>query len=70
MNEAVRGREERRSTMNARGKLNVAYVNGALILGTIFGLLTQSWFVFGFVLVSAMAISLSCGNIRPTARHR
>lgn len=56
--------------MNARGKLNLAYVNGALILGTIFGLLTQSWFVFGFVLFSALAISLSSGNIRPSARHR
>jgi len=38
------------SAMNARQKLNAAYVQGALILAAVVGVLAQSWIAFGFTL--------------------
>jgi hypothetical protein len=56
--------------MNARGKLNVAYVNGAIVLAVIAGVLTNSGIVFGVILVGGVLLSLYLGNIRPSPRHR
>jgi hypothetical protein len=56
--------------MNARGKLNIAYLNGSAILAVIAGVLTNSWIVFGVILVGGVLLSLFLGNIRPSPRHR
>ena len=56
--------------MNARGKLNVAYLNGTAVLAVIAGVLTNSGIVFGVVLVGGVLLSLFAGNIRPSPRHR
>jgi hypothetical protein len=56
--------------MNARGKLNVAYVNGAIVLAVIAGVLTNSGIVFVAFLVGGVLASLYLGNIRPSPRHR
>jgi hypothetical protein len=51
--------------MNARNKLNVAYVNGSLFFAGIIGLLTQSWVIFGVALVALLIVNLCSGDIRP-----
>ncbi len=56
--------------MNARGKLNVAYVNGAIVLAAVAGVLSQSWIVFIVFLVGGVLLSLFVANIRPSPRHR
>jgi hypothetical protein len=56
--------------MNARGKLNVAFINGAIVLAAVAGVLSQSWIVFVVFLVGGVLASLHLGNIRPTPRHR
>jgi hypothetical protein len=56
--------------MNARGKLNIAYVNGAIVLAVIGGVLTNSGIVFGVILVGGVLLSFYLGNIRPSPRHR
>ena len=56
--------------MNARGKLNVAYLNGSAVLAVIVGLLTNSSIVFAVFLVGGVLLSLFLGNIRPSPRHR
>ena len=56
--------------MNARGKLNVAYVNGAIVLAMIAGVLTNSGIVFGVILVGGVLLSLYLGNIRTSPRQR
>jgi hypothetical protein len=56
--------------MNARGKLNVAYLNGSAVLAVIAGVLTNSGIVFGVILVGGVLLSLALGNIRTSPRHR
>ena len=56
--------------MNARGKLNVAYINGSIVLAVIAGVLSQSMVVFLAFLVGGVLTSLYLGNMRPTPRHR
>jgi hypothetical protein len=56
--------------MNARGKLNAAYLNGSAVLAVIAGVLTNSVTVFGVILAGGVLLSLWLGNIRPTPRHR
>lgn len=51
--------------MNARNKLNIAYLNGAVIVAGIAGLLTQSWAIFGVVLVGLLIGNVITGAIRP-----
>jgi hypothetical protein len=55
--------------MHARQKLNVAYLNGAILPAIVAGVLCQSWLVFAFVAVGGILIGLYLGNIRP-ARHQ
>jgi hypothetical protein len=56
--------------MNARNKLNVAYLNGAILLAIVAGVLTQSWLVFIVFLVVGVLVCLHVGSIRPNRRHR
>ena len=56
--------------MNARGKLNVAYINGSIVLAAVAGVLSKSWIVFIVFLVCGVLASLHLGNIRPSPRHR
>ncbi len=50
--------------MGARHKLNQAYVTGAVILGLLSWLVTQSAIVFWVALLSSLALSLRAGGIR------
>lgn len=50
--------------MGAKRKLNQAYFNGSLIAAFVIGLLTQSWLVFGVVLVGMLAMNVAEKNIR------
>ncbi len=54
--------------MNARKKLNSAYMNGALITAAIGGWLTHSWTVA--VVLSALLLAAGCysGDIRGRRR--
>lgn len=52
-------------SVNARNKLNVAYVNGAVLIAGIVGLLTQLAMVFGVVLIGLLIAHYFTGGIRP-----
>jgi hypothetical protein len=54
--------------MNARQKLNLAYVNGAVVIAGVVGLLAESWGVFCLALIVLMVIHLGSGGIRPERR--
>ena len=54
--------------MNARGKLNQAYLNGALVVAIMAGSVTQSAAVFLLVFFFGVASSLGDGGIRMTCR--
>lgn len=51
--------------MNAREKLNVIFLSGALLLASLAGIACQSWLVFFGVLIGGIAIGLRRGGIRP-----
>ena len=55
--------------MGARTKLNVATVNGCLVMAAIVGLLFQSWTVFFIVAAILIAGDLYIGSIRPAGRQ-
>lgn len=61
---------EEAPSMGARQKLNVAHIQGGLLVGAVFGALTRSAVVF--VLTSALLIGLALhgGEIRPGRRGR
>ena len=48
----------------ARTKLNIAYLNGCLLLAGFFGLGTQSWAVFLALAAFFVACALAMGEIR------
>ena len=54
--------------MNARGKLNQAYLNGALVVAIMAGSVTQSASVFLLVLGAVLISSLQDGSIRMHSR--
>ena len=54
--------------MNARQKLNLAYVNGAVVIAGVVGLLAESWGVFCLALIVLVIIQLGSGGIRPERR--
>lgn len=56
--------------MNARNKLNVAYLNGSLVLAGLIGPLTESGTIFVLALVGLLLMSLCSGDIRPNRRSR
>ena len=50
--------------MGARQKLNQAYVNGALVVAGVAGLVTESWAVFIIVAAVLIGVSTYSGDIR------
>jgi hypothetical protein len=51
--------------MGARNKLNVAHMNGILIVAGLAGLLTGSWLVFAVGFVILVILGVHSGGIRP-----
>jgi hypothetical protein len=51
--------------MNARHKLNQAYLLGNVMLAAIAGVLCGSWTVFVVVVVLLVVLSMHAGEIRP-----
>jgi len=59
--------------MNARQKLNGAYVNGSMLMASVAGLLSGSWVIFLVALAALLAGNVCIGAIRPRRqkhRHR
>lgn len=56
--------------MNAREKLNVAYLNGCLILASVVGGACGSWLVFVMALAGFVACRVVGGEIRPNPTRR
>jgi len=50
--------------MGARKKLNQANVNGALVIGAVVGLATQSWLVFALATTFVILGGFYAGDIR------
>ena len=55
--------------MGARIKLNVAFVNGTLIVAAGLGLVTQSWIVYFVAAAIGIGFSLHAGDIRLKGRR-
>ena len=55
--------------MNARVKLNQAFVYGALIAAAVIGGATRSWLVFFIILGISVLANLHSGNIRVRPRR-
>lgn len=55
--------------MGARNKLNVAYVNGALILSGLVGLATGSWQIFALAAMMLIGMCFYAGDIRTQGRR-
>lgn len=51
--------------MGAREKLNVAYLNGSLVLAAVVGVLAQSWPAFFLTLIVLLSFNLYRNEIRP-----
>ena len=59
--------------MGAREKLNQAYLNGAVVLGAVIGLVGQSWTLFWLAAAYVIGSNIYAGGIRPKPgreRHR
>lgn len=56
--------------MGARHKLNKTAVQGALIISSLIGLATESWFVCLVAAAVLIALSVSSGDIRLEGRRR
>lgn len=56
--------------MSARTKLNIAALNGCLIVAAVLGLAFDSWFVFVVVAAVLVAADFHSGLIRPEASRR
>jgi hypothetical protein len=56
--------------MNARKKLNWAYVNGTLVIAGTLGVVTGSWLVFLAPAGVLTVVNLASGAIRPNGRGR
>jgi hypothetical protein len=54
--------------MNARNKLNGAYLNGAALFAGAVGLVTQSGAIFCLALIGLLISSLVAGHIRLTRK--
>jgi uncharacterized protein (DUF2132 family) len=51
-------------TMNARDKLNAAYIAGTIIMASVVGLAFQSWLVFCCVVALGIYAAVQTKNIR------
>jgi hypothetical protein len=56
--------------MSARQKINVAYIQGGLIVAAVVGALAQSWVIFAITAATLIGLSLLGGEIRPRRRSR
>ncbi len=56
--------------MGARHKLNIAFVNGALIDAAVAGSVFKSWTVFVVAAVVLIVAATYCGDVRPGPRRR
>ena len=56
--------------MNARSKLNHAFLNGSVLIAAAIGMLVGSWSVFIVVLVILLAGNVLRGEIRPPKRPK
>jgi hypothetical protein len=56
--------------MGSRHKLNHAYINGAMITGTVLGIVAESWSIFWIAVIYCLASSIHVGEIRFTGRGR
>ncbi len=56
--------------MAARQKLNVAFVNGALIVAAVAGWVFKSWAVFVVTAVVLIGGAIYCGDVSLGARRR
>ncbi len=56
--------------MSARNKLNVAAVNGCLLLAALVGAMAESGAVFLLALAALIAGGIAGGDIRPRPRGR
>ncbi len=54
--------------MNARTKLNVAALNGCLLLAALVSTLARSWAIFLLALAALVAGGIASGDIRPRRR--
>ncbi len=54
--------------MGARKKLNIAVLNGSLLIAAFVGIVFDSWFVFSVVAGVLIAGELYAGGIRPGGR--
>jgi hypothetical protein len=54
----------------ARQKLNVAYLNGSLLVSALFGLIAGSWAVFWVALAVTIGCGVYGGELRPRAGNR
>jgi hypothetical protein len=68
--QGIRNREMERCKLNARTKLNLAYLNGSGLMAAAAGVITGSWAVFAITLVVFIVISLASGDIRPPKNRR
>ena len=56
--------------MNARNKLNVAALNGCLLLAALVGAMAESGAVFVLAFAALMIGGIASGDIRPRPRGR
>ena len=56
--------------MGAREKLNQAYVNGAIVVAGVVGLIGQSWTMFWIAVAYAVASNVYGGGIRLQSGRR
>jgi hypothetical protein len=56
--------------MGARNKLNVAHLNGNLLIAGLAGMFTGSFLVFAVGLAILVILDVHTGGIRPTKRDR
>jgi hypothetical protein len=55
--------------MFARTKLNVAAINGAILVAALVGWVFHSWPVFLLTAIAMIALGLHAGHIRPGRRR-
>jgi hypothetical protein len=56
--------------MGARQKLNLAYINGCIVVAALIGLACQSWVVFLVGVAVLLVLDLVGGNIRASPQDR
>ena len=56
--------------MNARLKLNQAYINGALLVAGLIAAVAESWLLFFLLTLIFIGLSVHSGDIRPHSRGK